>query len=266
MGIREKLESLRERIRSHEKVAVAFSGGVDSVFLLKVAADTLGDDVIAITAKADNFPEREHREAVDFANELGVRHIVLPWDVMSLPEFAENSPERCYHCKKALFTKVLEIAKTHGAAILADGSNADDDNDYRPGARAARELGVISPLRDAGLGKGEIRLLLREMHIPMWEKPPFACLASRFPTGTRITREEMARVEKAEQFLLDLGFKNIRVRHHGDVARIELAPGERERFFTENLWERVDAALRDFGYRYSALDLQGYRTGSMNAP
>lgn len=264
METSEKLEALKGSLRSIGRIAVAFSGGVDSIFLLKIAAEAVGDNVIAITAQADNFPAREHREALEFARELGVRHVVLQWDAMSLPEFAENSLERCYHCKKALFTLVREAALEHGAKVLADGFNADDDDDYRPGAKAARELGVISPLRDAGLRKDEIRLLLRAMNIPAWEKPSFACLASRFPTGMRITREDLARVENAEQFFLDLGFRNIRVRHHGELARIELDPAERERFVAENLWERADKALQQLGYRYSTLDLRGYRTGSMN--
>lgn len=256
------LESVLEK---YGGFALAFSGGVDSAFLLKKAALFLGrGKVTAITVRAANFPEREFAEATAFARECGVRHEVLDWDFMSSPEAAANTPERCYHCKKALFTKIRAVASACGHEYLADGANRDDDNDYRPGARAARELGVISPLREAGLGKADIRASLKEMGVAIWNKPAFACLASRIPYGVPVTREALARIESAEEFLLEAGFRNIRVRHHGNLARIEVDPGERERFFREDLWERVDAKFRELGYAYSALDLRGYRMGSMN--
>lgn len=263
--MREKLDCLTRTLQGYKTVAIAFSGGVDSVFLLQAAVDALGvENVVAITVRACNFPEREGIEAETFAKSLGVRHVVLFWDPLYLPEFSENSPRRCYYCKKEVFTMIGASARDYGAEVLVDGSNADDVDDYRPGTRAARELGVVSPLQECGLHKSEIRQLLRERGNPFWSKASFACLASRVPYGETITGEILANIETAEQFFLDLGFRNIRVRHHGDLARIEVEAADRERFFVENLWEEVDAALRRLGYKYVALDLLGYRTGSLN--
>lgn len=261
----EALQALEAILAQYPSLAVAFSGGVDSAFLLKKAAQVLGGGkVTAITVRAANFPEREFREAVDFAKACGVRHEVLDWDFMSSAEAAANTPERCYFCKKALMGAILAAAAAQGHTQVADGANKDDDDDYRPGARAARELGVVSPLRQAGLRKAAIRGFLREMGVPLWNKPAFACLASRIPYGTPVSAEALGRIERAEQFLQDIGFRNVRVRHHGELARIEVEPDDRERFCRENLWERVDARFRELGYAYSALDLRGYRMGSMN--
>ena len=264
MNTKEKLGLLRADVERRGTLAIAFSGGVDSVFLLKTAVDILGHNVIALTVAADNFPGWEQREAEAFAKALDIRHVIIPWDALTSPDFVENGPDRCYFCKKELLLRMLKTAREHGVPCLADGSNADDDNDYRPGTRAARELGIVSPLREAGLTKREIREQLREAGIAAWDKPSFACLASRFPYGMTITREGLRRVEMAENFFLGMGFRNIRVRHHGDLARIELDASERERFFVEDLWNKVDTELCRIGYRYSALDLRGYRTGSMN--
>lgn len=263
--IAEKHDRLREILEGYASLAIAFSGGVDSAFLLKAAVDTLGAGRVAsITARSANFAEWEHREAVAFARECGSRHVILDWDFLAVPEAAANVPERCYHCKRDLFSGALKIAREHGFEHLADGTNADDVGDYRPGSRAARELGVVSPLREARLGKADIRALLREMGVPLWSKPSFACLASRFPYGTRITAADLRRVEKAESHLLERGFRNVRVRHHGELARIELEPAERARLLGGELCAEIDAALRDLGYAYIAVDLRGYRTGSMN--
>lgn len=265
MTIHEKLSRLKERLRRERPLAVSFSGGVDSLLLLAVATEVLGPEgVLAVTAKAINFPEREHREAVELAKSLGVRHIILDFDVMKVPGFVENSPERCYHCKKSLFEAVLTAAREHGVTVVADGANVDDAGDYRPGMRATGELGVISPLRDAGLGKSEIRCLLRELSLPDGDKPSLACLASRIPYGLAIDESALARVDKAETFLLGQGFRNVRVRHHGDLARIEVEPDERRRLLTPDLAQKIDEFLRDLGYTYVTLDLRGYRTGSMN--
>lgn len=259
------LACLTNTLRRYDRLAVAFSGGVDSVFLLDMATEVLGrEKVLAVTVSGANFPRREGEEADGFARRLGVEHIVLPWDAMTLAGFVENGPRRCYHCKKEVFGMALSAAKKWGAAALADGSNADDVGDYRPGAEAARELGVVSPLRECGIGKKDIRRLLRERGVEFWEKPSFACLASRVPYGQPITAEVLGKIEVAEEFLRGLGFRDVRVRDHGDLARVEVGAGERERFSRENLWDAVDAELRRVGYVYTTLDLRGYRTGSMN--
>lgn len=262
----DKYLQLQAILKDTGKLAIAYSGGVDSVFLLKAAVEAKeADKVVAITLRAENFPARELGEAKDFARSLGVKHVVVDCDMFAIPGFVENSPERCYHCKKALFSIAASVAATHGCAVVADGANMDDKGDYRPGSRATKELGVVSPLQQADLSKAEIRELLHDMNIVFWDKPSFACLASRIPYGDHITPDALHRIEQAEQFFLELGFKNIRVRQHGDLARIEVEAAERSRFFEENLWETVSTELRRLGYVYSALDLQGYRVGSLNA-
>lgn len=258
---------LRENLRRRGALAVAFSGGVDSAFLLDAAVDALGaEQVVAATVRGVNFPRWEGREAEEFAARLGVRHIVIPWDALALPEFARNSPRRCYYCKKAVFGAALSAVRALGIDVLADGTNADDAGDYRPGEEAARELGVASPLRESGFTKGDIRAELRRRGFSVWEKPSFACLASRIPYGEPITEEALSRIERAEEFLLGLGFKIVRVRHHGNAARIELGGEEQSRFLREgeSLCAAVDAELRRLGYAYVSLDLRGYRTGSLN--
>lgn len=268
--LHDKLARLHDLLRRQPRLAVAFSGGVDSVFLLNEAASVLGrDNVLAVTVTGANFASRESGEADAFARQLGVRTARPAWDPFAVPEFAANAPDRCYHCKKALYSLVLAAARDHGIATLADGANASDAADYRPGSRAARELGVLAPLADAGLTKDDIRALLHEKGIPFWKKPAFACLATRVPTGAPVTPEALARIEAAEDFLLGLGFANIRVRHHagpdGDLARIEVDPDERGRFAEAALWDRIQAGLAGAGYRYVAVDLQGYRKGNMNS-
>ena len=264
MDIHEKLNNMIEHINGMGNLAIAFSGGVDSTFLLKVAADTLGDKVIAITARSSAYPEREFRQAENFAISLGVKHIVIVSEELEIDGFAENPVDRCYFCKLELFKKIKEVARQHGITYVADGSNTDDTGDYRPGMKALKELEVVSPLKEAGMSKEDIRLLSKEMGLPTWNRQAFACLASRFPYGHKITSEKLEMVDRAEQFLLDLGFNQIRVRHHGDLARIEAGAAELKRFFLEDLMESVYNELRKIGFTYVALDMKGYRTGSMN--
>ena len=259
-----KLERLRALLRETRGAVVAFSAGVDSTFLLKVAHEELGERVVAATVRSHAFPKRELDEAMAFCRAEGVRHEILDIDELDIPGFAENPPDRCYLCKKALFGRLLAFAGDNGLASVLEGSNVDDDGDYRPGRRAIRELGISSPLREVGLTKDEIRALSRQMGLPTADKPSFACLASRFPYGERITAAGLERVEKAEQWLLDagLGLTQLRVRSHGDMARIEVPPDAIPRLAARA--DEIAAALKGLGFAYVALDLLGYRTGSMN--
>ena len=259
-----KLERLRAQLREIGSAAVAFSSGVDSTFLLRVAHEELGENVVAVTARSHSFPKRELDEAAAFCAREGVRHEIIDSEELDIPGFVANPPDRCYHCKKAIFGKLVAFAQANGLAAVLEGSNMDDDGDYRPGRRAIMELGVASPLHDAGLTKAEIRVLSKRMGLPTADKPSFACLASRFPYGERITAAGLERVERAEQWLMDagLGLAQLRVRSHGDMARIEVPPADIPRLATRA--EEIAAALKSFGFAYVALDLQGYRTGSLN--
>lgn len=260
----EKLDQLKEILRTLGSVAIAFSGGTDSAFLLSVASSVLGERAVAITIRSFTFPVREFQEAVSLAKQIGTRQIVIDTNELEIEGFAQNPADRCYYCKKELFTKIKHAAEELGISNVADGSNLDDLNDYRPGMRALKELGTISPLKLAGMTKADIRALSREIGLPTWNKPAFACLASRFPYGQTITKEKLLRVEQAEQFLLDHGFTQLRVRCHEDVARIEVPAGDRARFLDDAFAREVYAAFQSFGFAYVSLDLLGYRMGSMN--
>ena len=260
----EKQTKLKELFHSYGKIAVAFSGGVDSTFLLQSAHDTLGDRVLAVTAAPAFVPPRELQEAKDFCLLRGIRQIVIPANRLDIDSVRHNPPNRCYYCKLEIFGNILRIAEENDIPFVAEGSNTDDVRDYRPGMRAIRELGVKSPLLEAGLGKADIRVLSREMGLPTWDKPSFACLASRFVYGERITDEKLRMVDRAEQLLMDLGFRQFRVRIHGNLARIELLPEDFETLIRQNLRETVYHALKEYGFSYVTMDLGGYRTGSMN--
>ena len=258
-----KLTQLKEYLAGLEGAVVAFSGGVDSTFLLAVAVEVLGDRVLAVTATSETYPERERREAHELARMLGVRHREVVSEELDLPEFKDNPRNRCYYCKKELFGKLRAIANAAGLAHVLDGTNVDDLGDHRPGREAAAELGVLSPLVQAGLTKEEIRQLSQVMKLPTWDKPAYACLSSRFPYGTAITPDRVRQVGQAEEALRGLGFRVLRVRYHGEVARLELGPDEFRQAVGE-LRDVVADIVRKAGFIYVAVDLQGYRTGSMN--
>ena len=260
--MQEKLQQLRDYLARQQSVAVAFSGGVDSTFLLKVARDVLGDRAVAVTASSCSFPQRELKEAEAFCRQQGIEQIVIQSEELEIEGFRSNPPNRCYLCKRELFGKIRLIARDLRLQAVVEGSNTDDMGDYRPGLRAVNELGILSPLRYAGLNKAEIRQLSKDLGLPTWDKPSFACLASRFVYGEEITRERLSMVERGEQLLLDQGFRQVRVRLHGNLARIEVEPGEFARLQANR--ERIVSSFRSYGFAYVTMDLTGYRTGSMN--
>lgn len=262
--VEEKKRILETNLKSLGSVAVAFSGGVDSAFLLKAAGEVLGDNVIAVTVNTHSLPERELEEARAFCRENGIRHIVSDFDELSVKGFCENPTDRCYLCKKELLKQMIHIAKEQGVTYVAEGSNMDDEEDYRPGMAAVAELGIKSPLREAGIYKEEIRAMLKNMGLSIWKKPSFACLSSRFAYGERITKEKLMMVEQAEEFLFDRGFPQARVRIHGRMARIEVLPEYLEKLAEIKVRSEVVSKFKSLGFIYVSMDLEGYRTGSMN--
>lgn len=260
----EKLEKLKEIIRNSGSLALAFSGGADSAFLLRVAHEVLDSRVLALTAKAPLFSERELEGAKDFCSRYEIAQIVFDFDALDIKGFRENPRERCYICKYALFSEMKALAAANGAARLAEGSNMDDHGDYRPGLKALEELEILSPLISAGFHKKEIRELSKEMGLHTWDKPSYACLASRIAYGEAISEEKLHMVESAEEVLLELGFLQPRVRMHGNMARIELNPSEFSRLFAEEPRRRIVEEFEQLGFTYVSLDLRGYRSGSMN--
>ena len=264
MVLDEKLMNLKEILGSMDSVVVGFSGGVDSTFLLKIAKDVLKDKVIAVTASSSTFPKREMNEAISFAKQNNIKHMIVKSEELDIEGFSKNPKDRCFYCKKELFSKFIDIAKENGYKYVLDGSNTDDTKDYRPGMRASKELGIRSPLLEANMSKEDIRMLSKKMNLPTWDKPSFACLSSRVPYGEEITKQKLNMIEDSEEFLLKLGFKQVRVRHHGDIARIEVDPEEREKLFNIEVMDKISDRLKEIGFKYVTLDLDGYRTGSMN--
>lgn len=260
----QKYENLRNYLKSLGSVVVAFSAGVDSTFLLRVAHDVLGDQVIAVTAASCSFPVRELKEAKAYCEKNGIRHVVCQSEELDIDGFRQNPKNRCYLCKHELFEKIGSIAAENHLAAVVEGSNMDDNGDYRPGLVAVKELGVKSPLRHAELTKADIRELSKRLGLETWDKQSFACLSSRFVYGETINEEKLGMVDKAEQLLLDLGFRQVRVRIHNKIARIELLPEEFPKLMETETREMVAKKLKEFGFTYVTLDLQGYRTGSMN--
>jgi len=259
-----KYDDLKQAIKDFESVAVAFSGGVDSTFLLYAAKEALGDKAVAISAKSCSFPERELNEAKEFCQAHQIRQIIFDSEELDIEGFASNPKNRCYICKRELFGKMIKIAEDEGIAVIAEGSNLDDNGDYRPGLQAIAELNIQSPLRTVGFTKEDIRALSMQLGLPTWDKPSYACLASRFVYGETITAEKLGMVDKAEQLLLDLGFRQVRVRIHGTMARIEILPDEFDKLISENVRNQITASFREIGFTYVTMDLIGYRTGSMN--
>lgn len=263
-SIEHRLRELEALISAHGSALVAFSGGVDSSLALAVAARALPiQSVLAVTSNNETYLPSELDLASDFAKSLGVEHLVVNTRELDDPNYASNPTNRCYFCKSTLYSDLEALAQERGFGCVVDGANADDEGDYRPGRKAAKELGVVSPLSSAGVGKDEVRELALHLGLPSWDKPALACLSSRFPYGQEITPEKLTQVARAEEFLRTRGFRQVRVRHHGEIARLEVGPEEMERAFAER--EEITAELKDAGFLYVALDLAGYKSGSLNA-
>lgn len=260
-----KHQALEEILRSMESVLVAFSGGVDSSLLLKVAVDVLGKRVLAVTARSDTTAQREREDAKKLAEVLRAEHLIVESGEMNLPDFVSNPPHKCYLCKKARFGELVILARKRGYQTVVDGENVDDRTDYRPGSRAARELGVRSPLREAGLSKPEIRYLSRKLNLPNWNRPAYACLASRIPYNSPITAEKLRQVDAGEEFIRGLiPAAQVRVRHYGDTARIEVEPKHIAKLARASVRDRIVSHFKKLGFSFVTLDIEGYSTGSLN--
>ncbi len=260
-----KLKSLRDNIKKYGRVIVAFSGGVDSSFLLSVSAEALGkENVLAVTAYSDIHDESELDSARKIAEKIGVRHLTIKTDELGDPVFVNNPPDRCYFCKKSVFSRLIAISKENNTNAVFDGSNADDTSDYRPGYKACIELGIKSPLLEEGITKSEIREFSREMNLPTWDMPSSPCLASRIPYGEQITKEKLEAIAKAEKFLRSLGFRILRVRHHGDIARIEISENDLSRFMQDDIRKKADSYLKSLGFKWITVDIAGFKSGSLN--
>ena len=262
--IDQKLNRLKAILSAMERVVIAYSGGVDSTFLVKIAYDVLGDRAVAVTADSPTYPEEEFETARELARQIGVRHEVIVSEELKDPNFAKNPADRCYHCKMELFCKLKEVADRYGAKYILYGANYDDTGDFRPGMQAADEVGARAPLKEVGMTKDQIRWFSKDLGLPTWDKPATACLSSRFPYGTEITEKKLRTVGQAEQFLRSLGFRQLRVRHHDQIARIEVPEEDIPRLLQEKLRAQVIERFNELGYPYVTLDLKGYRTGSLN--
>jgi len=262
--LRAREAALFDRLNALPSVVVAYSGGVDSAFLAWAATRTLGSRALCVTAESASYPERHRAMALSIARTFDLQHEVVATHEIDNPDYRANAPDRCYHCKHELYTCLTALASSRGFAAVADGNNADDRGDYRPGRRAAREFGVISPLDEAGLTKDDIRRLSRQAGLPTWDEPASACLSSRIPYYSEVSEAKLRVIERAEDALRDLGFRVLRVRHHGDVARIELAREEMPKLLAGDVMDRAESALRALGFKYVAVDLRGYRLGSLN--
>lgn len=264
MDIREKLKTLQDTVKTLESVIVAFSGGVDSSLVAKVCYDVLGEKALAVTARSETYPAYEYEEAKKIAKEIGIPHMTIDTSELGIEGFANNPPNRCYFCKSELFGKLKEIAKEKGYKNVADGANLDDTGEHRPGLDAARELNVRSPLKESELRKADIRQISKYLNLSNWDKPSYACMSSRFPYGQTITEEKISLVAAAENYLRSIGLRQFRVRHHDTIARIEVLPKDIPTLLQDDTREEIVKNFKEIGYKYVTLDMEGYRSGSMN--
>lgn len=264
MDVKDKTKKLKETVKDMESVVVAFSGGVDSSLVAKVCYDVLGNKALAVTARSETYPAFEYEEALKIAKEIGIPHMTIDTSELNIAGFSENPPNRCYFCKSELFTKLREIAREKGYKNVADGANLDDTSEYRPGLDAARELKVRSPLKESGLRKADIRAISKYLNLSNWDKPSYACMSSRFPYGQSITGEKLTLVAAAEDYLRSIGLRQFRVRHHDTIARIEVMPDDIPGLLENGRRKELVNKFKEIGYKYVTLDMEGYRSGSMN--